>query len=77
MITQEMVDWADRIFYMDSGNQRRFEKQFGVVENAQRLSDYVAGADRIPNPGFGNGAGMYTTIVDMIVEALPKINEEK
>lgn len=77
MITQEMVDWADRIFYMDSGNQRRFEERFGSVEKAQRLSDYVDGADKIPNPGFGNGAGMYTTIVDMIVEALPKINKEK
>jgi len=76
MITQQMVDWADRIFYMDKGNQRRFEAQFGTVPKAQRLSDYVDGANSVPNPGRCKDLTMHLRIVDMIVEALPKIEEE-
>lgn len=74
MITQEMVDWADKIFYMDRGNERRLEEKFGKIPTAQRLSDYVDGADRIPNPGFGSDDSAYTNIVNMIVEALPKVD---
>lgn len=76
MITQQMVDWADRIFYMDGGNERRFVEQFGVVAKAQRLSDYVEGANTVPNPGRCKDLTMHLRIADMIVEALPKINAE-
>jgi protein-tyrosine-phosphatase len=76
MITQEQVDWADRIFYMDGGNERRFIAQFGTVAKAQRLSDYVEGAKTVPNPGRCKDLTMHLRIVDMIVEALPKIEQE-
>lgn len=76
MITQQMVDWADRIFYMDGGNERRFAAQFGTVPKAQRLSDYVEGAKSVPNPGRCTDLTMHLRIVTMIEEALPKINME-
>lgn len=76
-ITQEMVDWADRIFYMDGGNERRFREQFGTVGKAQRLSDYVDGARSVPNPGRCPDLAMHLKIVDMILEALPKIEQER
>ena len=76
-ITQEMIDWADRVFYMDGGNERRLKEQFGEVEHAQRLSDYVDGANTVPNPGRCKDLTMHLRIVDMIEEALPKIAAEE
>ena len=37
-ITQDDVDWADRVFYMDGGNERRLFAQFGKVSHAQLTS---------------------------------------
>lgn len=75
-ITPEMVAWADRIFYMDGGNERRFQAEFGVLDKAQRLSDYVEGARTVPNPGRCPDLTLHLKIVDMILEALPKIDQE-
>tara|TARA_R110002074_G_scaffold264351_2_gene436387 strand:+ start:156 stop:608 length:453 start_codon:yes stop_codon:yes gene_type:complete len=75
-ITQDDVNWADRVFYMDGGNERRLFAQFGKVSHAQRLSDYVDGANTVPNPGRCNDLSQHLRIVDMIVEAFPKINQE-
>ena len=74
--TQDNVDWADRVFYMDGGNERRLFKQFTKLNHAQRLSDYVDGANTVPNPGRCNDLSQHLRIVDMIVEAFPKIEQE-
>jgi protein-tyrosine-phosphatase len=76
-ISQELVDWADRIFYMDGGNQRRLEDQFGRLPHAQRLSDYVPGARSVPNPGRCPDLSMHLRIVDMCLEAFASIEQER
>lgn len=69
-ITQQLVDWADHIFYMDGGNERRLEKAFGRLDKAQRLSDYVPGASTIPDPTWGEDYKVHNRVVDMLTEAL-------
>lgn len=76
-ITQELVDWADRIFYMDGGNERRFRARFGEMPKAQRLSDYCADAKTVPNPGWCKDLTLHLKIVDLILEALSNIEQER
>lgn len=75
-ITQEMVDWADRIFYMDGGNERRFLAQFGAMSKAQRLSDYTESVNSIPDPTWCKDYTVHNQLVDLLEEALHKISEE-
>lgn len=76
-ITQELVDWADRIFYMDGGNERRFVTRFGEMSKAQRLSDYCVGAKTVPNPAWCKDLTLHLKIVDLILEALSNIEQER
>ena len=76
MITQDLVDWADRIFYMDGSNERMFEAAYGNMSKAQRLTDFVEGANTVPNPAWCKDLTLHLKIVDLIVEALPNIDRE-
>lgn len=75
-ISSELVEWADRIFYMDGGNQRRFEQQFGHMPKAQRLSDYTANFNKIPDPTWCKDYSMHEQLVDLLEEALYNIDTE-
>lgn len=72
VITQELVDWADQIFYMDDANERRFVEQFGSLSKAQKLSNMVAGVKKIPDPAFAEGTDMHHDVVRLIKLALDK-----
>jgi protein-tyrosine phosphatase len=75
-ITPELVAWADRIFYMDGGNERRFLEQFGAMPKAQRLSDYTASVNSIPDPTWCKDYTVHEQLVDLLEEALAKIEQE-
>lgn len=68
--TQELVDWADQIFYMDDANAKRFVDQFGDMSKAQKLSDFVPGVNKIPDPAFAEGTEMHEQVVTLIKKAL-------
>lgn len=72
VITQELVDWADQIFYMDDANEKRFIEQFGQMDKAQKLSNMVAGVKKIPDPAFAEGTEMHVQVVQLIKLALDK-----
>lgn len=74
-ITDELVEWADRIFYMDGGNERRFLARFGSLAKAQRLSDFVDGSDRIPDPTWCKDRSTHHRVISMIEEAVGKIGD--
>lgn len=73
-ITEELVRWADKIFYMDGGNEKRFLEKFGNMDKAQRLSDYVRSVERIPDPTWCKDYTVHNTVVDLIEEAVSTIN---
>jgi protein-tyrosine phosphatase len=73
-ITAELVEWADRIFYMDGGNQRRFLAEFGAMPKAQRLSDYTASVNSIPDPTWCKDYTVHEQLVDLLEEALLNID---
>ena len=70
IITQEMVDWADVIFYMDNANERRFIHQFGNMTKAMKLSCYIPGVDRVPDPAYAKGHDTHHVVVNLIKNAL-------
>ena len=70
--TQEMVDWADQIFYMDDANEKRFKEQFGEMEKAQKLSNLIPGIKKIPDPAFSEGTDMHREVIKLIKLALAK-----
>lgn len=72
VITKELVDWADQIFYMDDANEKRFIEQFGQMDKAQKLSNMVAGVKKIPDPAFAEGTEMHVQVVQLIKLALDK-----
>jgi len=69
-ITPELVQWADKIFYMDGGNEKRFLAKFGKLDKAQRLSDHVPGAKKIPDPTWGEGYVVHNSVIDLVTSAL-------
>ena len=72
VITQELVDWADQIFYMDDANEKRFKEQFGEMSKAQKLSNLISGVKKIPDPAFAEGTDMHHEVVKLIKMALDK-----
>jgi protein-tyrosine-phosphatase len=50
----ELLAWADTIYYMDGGNLRRLQDQFGPSEKYVCLAR-VLGESRIPDPAFLTG----------------------
>jgi protein-tyrosine phosphatase len=72
VITQELVDWADYIFYMDDANEKRFVEQFGEISKAQKLSNLIPGCKKIPDPAFAEGTEMHKQVVNLIKNALSK-----
>lgn len=75
-VTQELVDWADRIFYMDSGNERRWLAQFGAMSKAEKLSNYTQSVNNIPDPTWCKDYTVHEQLVDLLEEALGKIAKE-
>lgn len=67
-VTQELIDWADIIFYMDSGNRTRLESRFGLGK-AVCLADYINKAS-IPDPQFHKGTCKHLATVALIAGAI-------
>ena len=72
VITQELVDWADQIFYMDDANEKRFVEQFGEMDKAEKLSNQIVGVKKIPDPAFAEGTEMHHEVCRLIRLALDK-----
>lgn len=70
VVTQELVDWADEIFYMDDANKKRFVDKFGDLPKAQKLSNLIPGVKKIPDPAFAEGTDMHHDVVNLIKTAL-------
>ena len=77
-INQDQVDWADVIFYMDNANEKRFVNQFGSMDKAMKLSNYIPGVDKIPDPAFARPEeGLHERVVQLIKLSLDKWISEK
>lgn len=70
VITQDMVDWADQIFYMDDANEKRFIEQFGEMDKAMKMSNLIPGCKKIPDPAFAKGTDEHHKVIDLIEAAL-------
>lgn len=70
LVTQELVDWADEIFYMDEPNKKRFIEKFGDLPKAQKLSKFLPGVNKIPDPAFSSGTDMHHEVINLIKNAL-------
>jgi len=70
-VRQDLIDWADVIFYMDNGNERRLREQFGdeVFGKSVRVSDLI-GETRIPDPNYSKGTKDHKRVVDQIRSAM-------
>ena len=78
-INQELVDWADVIFYMDDSNEKKLRDKFGdsVFEKAMRISNLVSGVSKIPDPNFAKGTEMHEEVIKLLEIALHKyINDQ-
>jgi protein-tyrosine phosphatase len=69
-VTQELVDWADEIFYMDDANKKRFVDKFGDLPKSQKLTNLIPGVKKIPDPAFADGTDMHHEVVNLIKTAL-------
>lgn len=69
-VTQELIDWANEIFYMDDANKKRFIDKFGDLPKAQKLSNLIPGVKKIPDPAFADGTDMHHEVVNLIKTAL-------
>ena len=77
-INQDQVDWADVIFYMDNANEKRFVDQFGRIDKAMKLSNFIPGVDKIPDPAFARPEeGLHERVVQLIKLSLDKWISEK
>ena len=68
--TQNLVEWADVIFYMDEGNRKRLEEKFGHVMHKSILLASLIGESKIPDPNFAPNNELHKRVIDMIVKAL-------
>lgn len=71
IICKDLVDWADYILYMDDANKRRFEEQFPECKKAQKLSNFISGVNKIPDPAFG-GIEEFINVVKLLKFGIEK-----
>lgn len=71
VIDQNLVNWADQIFYMDDANEKRFIEQFGEMDKACKLGNY-AGVKKIPDPAFASDTSVHDHVITLIKVALNK-----
>ena len=66
-VSQELVDWADMIFYMDDSNYKKLRDKFGieVFGKSIRLSSFL-GIPKIPDPNFVKGNELHKSVIKMI-----------
>jgi len=77
-ITQDDVDWSDRIFYMDGGNRKRLEAKFpDSLSKAICLASYLTiPMKRIADPNFYSARDpRFKQIVDLIKEATTNLGK--
>lgn len=76
-IDQEIVDWADKIFYMDEPNKKRLIAKFGkdILKKSQKIS-VLLGLSKIPDPHFSQGSHMHREVINMLESALKIYCEE-
>jgi len=72
-ISQELIDWSDVIFYMDTSNEKKLEDKFSssVFNKAIRISNLI-GIPKIPDPNFAKGNELHKQVITMLEVALGK-----
>lgn len=72
-ITQELVDWADIIWYMDTSNENKLREKFGeqVFTKAKRISSLI-NIPKIPDPNFAKDNELHKQVITMLETALEK-----
>jgi len=70
-ISDELVDWADVIFYMDDSNRDKLEDKFGttIFSKSVRLSSLI-GIPKIPDPNYAKGNELHKMVIKMLEESL-------
>jgi protein-tyrosine-phosphatase len=70
-ISQELIDWADVVFYMDNSNENKLREKFGeeVFNKATRISSLI-NVPKIPDPNFAQGNELHKQVIVMLEEAL-------
>lgn len=73
--SQEDVEWADLVFYMDNSNEKKFIDQFGEepARKARKLGMYI-GVEKIPDPQF-SGPETFKHVVTLIEASIKKFAE--
>jgi len=76
-VSQELIDWADIIWYMDDSNQTKLREKFGehVFTKAHRISVMI-GIPKIPDPNFAKGNELHKQVIRMLEAALEKYISE-
>lgn len=70
-ISDELVEWADVIFYMDDSNEKKLYTRFQTKASVKaiRLSNLI-GEKKIPDPNFSKTNELHKIVIDMIIKAL-------
>lgn len=74
-LTENLLEWADLVFYMDNGNLKRltrFDPKHSV--KLHPLGELL-GKSSIPDPHFSPGQEQHKLVVAMILEALQNFVE--
>lgn len=77
-VSQELVDWADVIFYMDKPNEEKLIAKFGeqVLDKSILLSQLV-NIPKVPDPAFAKGTELHLHVIDIIRASLEKFIQNK
>ena len=78
-VSQELIDWADVVFYMDDSNEEKLRAKFGeeVFKKSIRMSNLI-GLPKIPDPNYAKTNELHKQVIVMLEMALDKFikNEE-
>ena len=70
-LTTELLEWADLVFYMDNGNEKRLPTDRKYRAKYRRLSDYNSGTiSRVPDPNYHADLQFWRDVTTQIEEAV-------
>lgn len=77
-VSQELIDWADVVFYMDTSNEEKLRDKFGeqVFNKSIRMSKLI-GLHKIPDPNFAKNNELHKQVIKMIELALEKYIDQR
>ena len=69
-ISEELIQWADVVFYMDNSNEKKLNERFSNYSSKFKRISKLVNIDKVPDPNFSPGTEMHKQVIKILEKSL-------